>query len=74
MNYIRLRNLVLGYTFPKRWTEKAKIQKARIYFEGTNLFCFDSLEDYGVDPEIAYANGIDYPQSRVFTIGFNLGF
>lgn len=74
VNYIRLRNLVLGYTFPKRWTEKAKIRKARIYFEGTNLFCFDSLEDYGVDPEIAYANGIDYPQSRVFTIGFNLGF
>lgn len=74
VNYIRLRNLVLGYTFPKRWTEKAKIQKARLYFEGTNLFCIDSLEDYGVDPEIAYCNGIDYPQSRVFTVGFNLVF
>lgn len=74
VNYIRLRNLVLGYTFPRKWTQKAKIQKARLYFQGTNLFCIDSLEDYGVDPEVAFCNGTDYPQSRVFTIGFNLTF
>lgn len=74
VNYLRLRNLVLGYTFPKQWTVKAKIQKARLYFEGSNLFCIDSLEDYGIDPEAAYCNGTDYPQTRVLTIGFNITF
>jgi len=74
VSYFRLRNLVLGYTFPLKWTTKAHIDKARLYFQGGNLFCFDSLKDYGVDPEIAFCNGTDYPQSRVFTIGFNLTF
>lgn len=74
VNYLRLRNLILGYSLPKKWTTKAHIEKARIYFEGTNLFCIDNLSDYGVDPEIAYCNGIDYPQSRVLSIGFNLTF
>lgn len=74
VSYLRLRNLVLGYTVPQKWTRRAHIEKARIYFEGTNLFCIDSLSDYNIDPEIAYCNGIDYPQSRVFSIGFNLNF
>lgn len=73
-NYLRLRNLLLGYTFPKNWTKKISIQKARLYFQGTNLFCWDSLEAYGIDPETSTVNGTDYPQSRVLTIGMSITF
>ena len=38
MSYLRLKNVTVGYTLPKEWTRKAFIEKARIYFSGSNLF------------------------------------
>ena len=38
MSYLRLKNVTVGYTLPKEWTRKAYIEKARIYFSGSNLF------------------------------------
>ena len=74
VRYLRLRNLVLGYTLPTKWTKKALIQKCRFYVEGTNLFSFDNLKDYGVDPEVSGVQGADYPQHRVYTVGVNITF
>lgn len=74
VKYLRLRNLVVGYTLPVDWTRKAFIQKCRFYFEGTNLFSFDNMKDYGVDPEVSGVQGADYPQHRVYTVGVNLTF
>jgi hypothetical protein len=74
INYVRLRNLVVGYTLPVKWTKKAFIQKFRIYFEGSNLLCWDTLSDYGFDPEASTTNGTDYPQNRVYTVGVNVTF
>ena len=36
-SYLRLQNLSLGYTLPSVWTRKARIEKARIYLQGSNL-------------------------------------
>lgn len=74
VKYLRLRNLVIGYTLPKQWTSKAYIQKFRVYFEGTNLFSFDNMKAYGIDPEVSGVQGADYPQHRVYTVGLNLTF
>jgi len=74
VNYVRLRNLLVGYTFPQKWIKKAGIQKARVYFQGSNLFCWDNLGDYGIDPETSTVNGTDYPQTRVLSFGLNLTF
>lgn len=74
VSYLRLRNLVIGYTLPIEWTRKAFIQRCRFYFEGTNLFSFDNMKDYGIDPEVSGVQGADYPQHRVYTIGVNLTF
>ncbi len=74
-NYLRLRNLVVGYTLPAAWTRKIGIQELRLYFEGTNLFfLYNSLSDYGFDPEISTVNGYDYPQHRVLSLGVNVKF
>jgi len=54
--------------------KKVAIQKARVYFQGSNLFCMDTLGAYGIDPETSTVTGTDYPQSRVLTIGLNLTF
>jgi TonB-linked SusC/RagA family outer membrane protein len=69
VRYLRARTLEIGYTVPKNWIEKIKIQSARIYVNGYNLFSFDNLKDYGVDPEIADDNGLQYPQNKFFNIG-----
>ena len=74
VNYLRLRNLVVGYSLPKNWIRKVGMEQCRIYFQGTNLFCLSSLHDYGFDPEISTVNGQDYPQHKVLRLGVNVKF
>ena len=38
LSYLRVKNITLGYTFPREWTSKAYIQRLRLYFSGDNLF------------------------------------
>jgi len=72
VSYLRARTIELGYTLPKKWMEKVKIQSARVYVNGYNLFSIDNLNSYGVDPEIADDNGLQYPQNKFFNVGIKL--
>ncbi len=67
----RARTIQLGYSLPKSLIERIRLQQARIYVNGYNLFFFDNL-DYPIDPEIRDTNGLQYPQNRVINIGINL--
>jgi hypothetical protein len=49
-NYLKLKNLVVGYTLPHNITRKAAMEKVRIYFTASNLFTITSYS--GIDPEI----------------------
>jgi len=69
LKYIRLRNLELGYTLPKIWTQKIAIQQCRFYFSGTNVFTLDNVSRLGLDPENNDTNGLGYPNNKVLTIG-----
>lgn len=76
--YCRLKNITLGYTLPKMWTEKAGIGSARIYVSGDNLLTFTSLSSI-FDPESvesAYNSdpGKLYPLQRVVSVGVNINF
>lgn len=73
-SYLRLKNVTLGYTFPKQWMEKIKVKNARIYLSGQNLFTITSYS--GFDPEVGM-NGIDnsvYPLTRTYSVGVNINF
>ncbi|KAA2240939.1 TonB-dependent receptor [Chitinophaga agrisoli] len=72
VRYIRLRNLELGYNFPKSWLKRLNISAFRVYVNGTNLFSIDNLKEYEIDPEISATNGLVYPQQRLYNFGFNL--
>lgn len=73
-SYLRLKSITLGYTLPKRLTEKAHMSEVRFSLSGQNLF---TLTRYtGLDPEVGGA-GIDsnvYPVTRNFTLGLNITF
>ncbi len=53
-SYIRLKNLQIGYTLPASLTKKIKINRARIYFSGINLYTFTKYT--GLDPEMGTNN------------------
>ena len=70
--YLRLKNVVLGYTFPKRWMNRIGIDNLRIYFSGNNLLT--ATEFRWIDPESANVPTGYYPQQRTFTFGVDLSF
>jgi TonB-linked SusC/RagA family outer membrane protein len=72
VKYMRLRNLELGYRFTPATLEKIGLTALRVYASGTNLFSFDNVKDFGIDPEIGSANGLVYPQQRLFNFGFSI--
>lgn len=68
----RIRTMELGYSFPQVVLDKLRLQKLRLYVNGYNLYSFDNLEEYGVDPEVVDDNSLQYPQNRVINVGINL--
>ncbi|TKG89649.1 TonB-dependent receptor [Puteibacter caeruleilacunae] len=73
--YIRLKNLQLGYTLPKRITNKIKLNKIRVYVSGENLLTITNMTDL-FDPETADggSGGNVYPLSRTISAGMSINF
>ncbi|WP_219223457.1 SusC/RagA family TonB-linked outer membrane protein [Pedobacter antarcticus] len=72
-SYLRLKNLVVGYTLPSKLTKSINIERLRFYFSGDNLFTSTNFK--GLDPE-RYGNGdlIQYPQNKIYSFGVNVTF
>ena len=81
-SFLRIQNVTIGYTFPKKWVKSIYLQNVRVYFTGYNLYCFTNYSGY--DPEVdtsskknAMTPGVDYaayPKSRSFVAGINVTF
>jgi len=74
VKYVRARTIQLGYRLPAAIINKLKIQRARVYINMYNMFSFDNLKSYGIDPEITDDNGLQFPQSKVLNVGVNVTF
>ena len=73
-SYLRLINLVIGYTFPSKWTKFVGVNSLRLYANGYNLFTIQSSASDYIDPENP-GGGIDrYPIMRNFNFGINVNF
>lgn len=71
--YARLKNLTFGYTLPKKWTDKANIERLRLFFSGDNLCEITGLyKHYKLDPECL--GGQMYPLQRSYSFGLNVTF
>lgn len=79
-SFLRVRNMQVGYTLPKKWLGNANVESLRVYVSANNLFTFTRYQGY--DPDIGnfggvLAAGVDYgfyPQARSFMGGFSLKF
>lgn len=73
-SYLRLKNLTLGYNIPTKWVKKVKLNAAKFYFSGENLFEFDHVKG-SIDPEgLVNSGGNYYPFTRSYSIGMDLTF
>ncbi|MDR2969131.1 MAG: TonB-dependent receptor [Tannerellaceae bacterium] len=70
--YVRMKNLQLGYVIPQRITQKAKLERVRIYFSGEDIFEFHNTPG-GWDPEEG-GTYREYPFARNYAVGLNLVF
>lgn len=74
--YLRLKNVMIGYTLPKSIIQKIKFDSARFYVSGQNLFTLSSTFK-GYDPEVSYGGSLGgefYPIMQTFTFGIDLKF
>jgi TonB-linked SusC/RagA family outer membrane protein len=78
-SYLRLQNVSLGYTLPANLLTRMKMTKLRVYVSTNNLFTITKYS--GLDPAVGGAAdttfGVDvgnYPSTRSYTLGVNLGF
>ena len=69
--YMRVKNITLGYTLPREWTQKIFMKQVRAYLSMNNLLTFDKLPK-GVDPELL-AN-ISYPYTKSVLMGVSVNF
>lgn len=71
-DYMRLKNIELGYSMRSSFLKKRGIELIRLYTNGSNLLTFTSLKD--ADPESVRKSGSYYPLVRVFNFGVNVQF
>jgi hypothetical protein len=80
-SYLRIKNVQLGYTIHKKYTETLKISNFRLFVSADNLLTLTKYN--GFDPEVGRSNGgnmapgIDmatYPVARKFLFGVNISF
>ena len=76
-DYLRLRNIQLGYTLPASLTQKASIERLRVYVSGQNLFTWTGYS--GIDPEVggtlnAGTDFSSYPNVKTMLVGLQVNF
>lgn len=77
VNFVRLKQLTLGYNVPKTIVRKLNIEGIRVFFTAENLFLLTNYS--GIDPEIVdptsgYDTFSNYPLARKLTLGLTVNF
>lgn len=68
--YMRLKNLDIAYTLPKKWYGKLGISRVQVFTNATNLFCINGIDE--MDPEQLRLDS--YPLMKTFTGGLTINF
>ena len=69
-NFLKIKDITFGYSFPKQMISKLNMSKLRIYTTLKNFFTFSAVDDY--DPERGGSNS--YPMTKQVVFGINVSF
>ena len=71
--FLRLKNVEVGYTLPKKWMARSGFVKSlRVYVSANNLCTFSDFDLW--DPEKGGGEGASYPPNRIVSVGLNANF
>ncbi|GHT16026.1 SusC/RagA family TonB-linked outer membrane protein [Bacteroidia bacterium] len=73
-NYLRLKNIEVGYTLPTNVAQKMFIKSLRIYVSAYNLFTLSAQKYFDPEQPEAQYSFASYPQLKSYNIGINLKF
>jgi len=75
-DYIRLKDITLGYQFPEEWAARARLSSLRAHVNVTNALTWVAAEDLHFDPEqiVSGVYNTGTPNSRTFSFGMTIGF
>lgn len=71
-NYVRLKNMEIGYTLPSDMLESMGLSRLRVFVNGLNLITWDKIKMW--DPEATTTNGQYYPQAKIINFGLSVAF
>ncbi|MBR6053879.1 MAG: TonB-dependent receptor [Bacteroidales bacterium] len=87
VSYIRLKNLQVGYNFPKKIIDKLKMSQLSVYFSAENLWTWSPMHKYTKDFDVVTVcygsdddlggnegDGYNYPTMRTFSFGLQISF
>lgn len=69
LDFVKIRNIQLGYTLPKKWVNACQLERVRVYGTLENFLTFTGYN--GFDPEVS---GMNYPTMRQAVVGLNVTF
>lgn len=72
MSFLRLKNIEIGYSLPRKLADRSFISGARVFVRGTNLLTFSKFKFW--DPELNSADGAKYPLMMSFSAGLEFKF
>ncbi len=72
MSFLRLKNIELGYSLPKAWTDKMHLKGLRVFVSGNDLVTFSGFKLW--DPELDTRTGLKYPTMKSVQFGIDLNF
>lgn len=71
-DYLRLKNMEIGYTLPAGWSRAIRASSVRFYLNGLNLLTLDKYPVKYIDPE--QNNELVYPVFKTYNVGVNISF
>lgn len=73
-DFVRLRNLTLGFDLPATWTERIHLSSARLYLRGTNIWTHAFDDNITLDPEqpIGGLSDLQFFNPKSYTVGISI--
>ena len=86
--YLRMKNIMIGYTLPGKLVNRIGARTAKVFFSGENLFTYSPMyeivktidvenavpSDQDLNPNSTNGDGYNYPLMKSFSFGLNIGF
>lgn len=73
-SYLRVKDVTLAYSLPKKWVEKVYMKGARLYISGLNLYCFNDVNFWDPEQGVTGVTSGQYPITKSIVGGIEITF